>query len=147
MEHSRSSSICQQNRLEHDGTCSRRFVRLKDQSGIWRNHPEETGGTLDSRGYTSSSGVQGIPHLNTDTTHHEGWPSNQSSVPSSLYFVRFIFAHLIIPDSGQQALNLTIKSLTASTNHYLSHANYNGSIDTPRFHSDPERLHELHTLA
>ena len=25
MEHSRGSSICQQNRLEHDGTCSRRF--------------------------------------------------------------------------------------------------------------------------
>ena len=60
-------------------------VRLKGQSGIWRNHPEETGGTLDSRGYTSSSGVQGIPHLNTDTTHHEVLPSNQASVPLSSF--------------------------------------------------------------
>ena len=62
-------------------------VRLKSQSGIWRNHSEETGRTLHSRGYTSSPGVEGIPHLNTDrrqiTTSSPSIAINQSSVLSS----------------------------------------------------------------
>ena len=85
-------------------------VRLKGQSGIWRNHPEETGRTLDSRGYTSLSGVQGILHLNTDTTHHHRITKCCQAINHQFHcrlLCLIIIVHFIIPDSSHKAQNLT----------------------------------------
>ena len=89
---------------QHTGSNWASFlIRLKGQSGIWCNYPKETGRILDSRGHTSSWGVQGIPHLNTRTpTQHRQTHNIIQSVPS-FHFVPFIFVHCIIPDSGHQA--------------------------------------------